>query len=831
MENFTNGYTANRLSDITLYRPQARKSLWMLSRSLLIGLWISLGWLGTIQAQTNLGGVINTYAPVTAVSGNDITIGNRVGATHTFAIGGIVVIAQMTGNTNANAGHYDMRRIIGIKGSTITVDGTSVAGRYSPTTEKVQLVYVPYDEVGFTVTSTVTPLVWNGMIGGIIAVFTPGTLTMNNSINASCAGFRVADSTALLKGSDIYWGGGSSGAYWGGGGAGGSYGIGGFYGGSSNQGADVAVQGIGTYNGGALNFNAPDVMSNGGGGGGAGAGGAGGGGGGNVGGGGGGGGASPSQAGCGGLGNGLGGAGSINGTGGTNGTGSGGRSASSGGGGGGKFAAGGGGASAGSGGLAGVNGGMGGNGSTVVLGGGEYIYGAGGGGAGGNGGIGFVTNSNMTYRAIGGAAYKLSPSGYTNFLNTTNPRIQMGGAGNGLNFFGVNGGGIVLLKANTIIGNNNNISANGCTGKGVVGVFISANAGGGGGGNIILDVNAYTTALDVQAKGGNGADAVVTSTDGVYVSGTGGGGGGGGIWISNSTTSNNLNTTLTPPTVSNVSFNIQAGLGGAGAANTKAGGVSGGGGCGGGGIVYASPFILITPCNANKTPTLSATTKSNVCPTSTVDLNSLVTSTCPIGSVLEWHTTNTNLSAANQVSNSTNAGAGTYYAACVDQSNNCYSQTTTGVTVTIKTCTDLTIVKSGPTTVTTNGILSYTLLIKNNGPVSADSSTITDANAANFTVSSVVCTAISGGASCPTLANLTTANLQSGMVVIPALPNGGSVTLTVTGTAGGSGTITNTALVTPAIGIGGDSTPANNTSTATTTIAKTCAAIPTPLVK
>ena len=807
MENFTNGYAANRLSGRTLYHPQARKSLWLLSSSLLIGLWISLGWLGAIQAQTNLGGIINTYAPVTAVSGNNITIGSHSGAAHTFAVGDYVLIAQMTGNTNANAGNYDMRKITAMSGSVITVDGlASLAGRYDTSTQKVQLVHVPFDANGFVVTNVVTPLAWNGTVGGIVTAYTPGTLNMNANISADQTGFGSSDVSPITGSSVWYGGGGASGPGWrdaaGGGGGLGS-------GGGNAIFSNLVYQGTaGTYTGGQGGSTSNYGGAGNGGGGGVGSSGGGGGG---AEGAGGGGGASLTAGGCGNRGGSsasTGGLGSANGTGDTNGSNG---NWGGGGGGGGAYVGGGGGsgfesysAPLGNGGKAGSNGGLGGINPFT---------------SGGNGG-GSVPSS----------GYPNLPNNYftcTGANDCSNLKIWMGGGSQST----VSGGGIVLISAGNLVANNKTISA-----KGGDGIYILNNSskalgtnsgasgsGGGGGGLVVLNIptsNISGGNINVCVNGGNGKSGEATT----YVSGGGGGGGGSGVVklynpLNSGTILNN------PP--SNVVVCAGVPSGGSPQVNPKTGGYSGGGGCGGAAVVYTSKFSNV--CNAGITaPTLSTTTKSNVCPTSTVDLNSLVTSTCPTGYILDWHTTNTNLSAANQVSNV--ATSGTYYVACFDQTNNCYSVISTSVTVKIYTCTDLSIVKMGSTAVTTNGILSYTLVINNNGPIAADSATVTDANVANFTSNSVVCSAISGGASCPTLANLTIANLQTGTVVIPTLPNGGSVTLTVTGTAGGSGTITNTAIVTPAVGIR-DSIPANNTSTATTTISKTCSSIPTPLVK
>ncbi len=129
---------------------------------------------------------------------------------------------------------------------------------------------------------------------------------------------------------------------------------------------------------------------------------------------------------------------------------------------------------------------------------------------------------------------------YTNILN----KVFLGGGGGGgqQNNLqatpGTNGGGIVIIRANTVIGNGYTIDAStfdvltgGCDGTG----------GGGGGGTVLLDVDNFTGFLNVNAKGGDGAFPTC------YLQGASGGGGGGCIWSK---------TTL--PT--NVSFNVSKGL-------------------------------------------------------------------------------------------------------------------------------------------------------------------------------------------------------------------------------------------------------------------------------
>jgi hypothetical protein len=96
----------------------------------------------------------------------------------------------------------------------------------------------------------------------------------------------------------------------------------------------------------------------------------------------------------------------------------------------------------------------------------------------------------------------------------------------------------------------------------------------------------------------------------------------------------------------------------------------------------------IVECSSGTTaPVLSAVVKSNVCPATSATLSGLVTSSCPVGSTLEWHTVSTGLSAINKVANPASVLGGTYYPTCYDVVVNCYSPVPSpGVTVTINAC-------------------------------------------------------------------------------------------------------------------------------------------------
>jgi hypothetical protein len=197
-----------------------------------------------VEAQTTLAtGVVNKYQPVSAVAGNTITLtGTATGATHTFAAGDRVLLVQMTGLTAANDGKFEFVTLAAGTTATSLVTTTPIKRAYTPATEKVQAIWVPYDATSITVPAGgISALKWNGTTGGIVAILTPGTLTLNGPINADGAGFRYADGTNTINGTDIYYGGGGGAAGPHGGGAGGGAGYSG--GGNGGISSDTEVPG------------------------------------------------------------------------------------------------------------------------------------------------------------------------------------------------------------------------------------------------------------------------------------------------------------------------------------------------------------------------------------------------------------------------------------------------------------------------------------------------------------------------------------------------------------------------------------------------------------
>lgn len=185
----------------------------------------------------------------------------------------------------------------------------------------------------------------------------------------------------------------------------------------------------------------------------------------------------------------------------------------------------------------------------------EYARGAnangGGGGnqinSGGAGGAGFSLGGN------GGNQMSACPGtvqggqgGRPILYNNSSQKVFMGGGGgaghqdNSIQATdGANGGGIIFLQAGTLFGNNNKIRANGADQTLIAGY--DGAGGGGGGGAVLLDVAMISTAVDINAKGGDGGN--VTNAN-INCHGPGGGGGGGIVWYSGAALSANASTNL-----------------------------------------------------------------------------------------------------------------------------------------------------------------------------------------------------------------------------------------------------------------------------------------------
>jgi len=83
-------------------------------------------------------------------------------------------------------------------------------------------------------------------------------------------------------------------------------------------------------------------------------------------------------------------------------------------------------------------------------------------------------------------------------------------------------------------------------------------------------------------------------------------------------------------------------------------------------------------CSAGTSaPTLSASTKSNVCPATTADLTTITASNLPVGSVISWHT-DTLATATNKVPTPSAVAAGNYFAVFYDSTAACFAGSPAG---------------------------------------------------------------------------------------------------------------------------------------------------------
>lgn len=168
-------------------------------------------------------------------------------------------------------------------------------------------------------------------------------------------------------------------------------------------------------------------------------------------------------------------------------------------------------------------------------GGNDHNTGGGGGGNFGAGGIGGMRSNTSNNNCpgpnagIGGGALA-----YSNAAN----KVFMGGGGgagdenNNEGTDGVNGGGIVILMANTLVGNNKRINVNGNTFPNIITWLARSDGAGGGGGagTVLLYVDNYVGQVQVIANGGRGGNLDNGGSQ-TNCMGPGGGGGGGMLWV------------------------------------------------------------------------------------------------------------------------------------------------------------------------------------------------------------------------------------------------------------------------------------------------------------
>lgn len=152
------------------------------------------------------GQVINAYAKVTGISGNVLTVSNVNETNHTFTVGQDVIIMQMQDNvisgTNndanfgglgsiGSAGKYEVKMITAKTATTITLNTAPTFTYNTGANASVQVIsFRLYGSPNYTTTGNMSALPWDGNIGGVVAFKVNGTLTLNNNVTASGAGFR-----------------------------------------------------------------------------------------------------------------------------------------------------------------------------------------------------------------------------------------------------------------------------------------------------------------------------------------------------------------------------------------------------------------------------------------------------------------------------------------------------------------------------------------------------------------------------------------------------------------------------------------------------------------
>lgn len=151
---------------------------------------------------------INGYAKVTAITSNSIFTLSNVNQTFgTFVAGDRIIVIQMqgasiTGNTSNNssfgnltslnsAGLYEVATISAVNGAATSMTLTQTLNNSYSTSGGLQIVTYPkLGTTGFTTTADISTVSWNGNVGGVLAFYVSGNLTLNHNISATGTGFR-----------------------------------------------------------------------------------------------------------------------------------------------------------------------------------------------------------------------------------------------------------------------------------------------------------------------------------------------------------------------------------------------------------------------------------------------------------------------------------------------------------------------------------------------------------------------------------------------------------------------------------------------------------------
>ncbi len=157
--------------------------------------------------------ILNAYAKITAVSGNSVlTLSNVNQANHSFVAGEKVVVMQMqddvigTNTTNvntfgdiagiSNAGNYEIAVISATAATSMTLTAALTRTYNTGTNSSAQVISFRNLGNNYTTTNTITALAWDGNVGGVLAIETNSTLTLNHRVVADGLGFLGGASSA-----------------------------------------------------------------------------------------------------------------------------------------------------------------------------------------------------------------------------------------------------------------------------------------------------------------------------------------------------------------------------------------------------------------------------------------------------------------------------------------------------------------------------------------------------------------------------------------------------------------------------------------------------------
>lgn len=150
-----------------------------------------------LRAQTRIGGVINTYAAVRAITLDCRQVVELQQPINPLPSGSRILIIQMQGASadvatgtladRGGAGTFEYATVAQATATTLVL-ASPLRNTYN-VNAAVQVVVVPR-YTNATVTSTLRPAPWNGTVGGVLALDVQGTLRLEANIDASGCGFR-----------------------------------------------------------------------------------------------------------------------------------------------------------------------------------------------------------------------------------------------------------------------------------------------------------------------------------------------------------------------------------------------------------------------------------------------------------------------------------------------------------------------------------------------------------------------------------------------------------------------------------------------------------------